>query len=155
MARRLSEAGDKTVLVIEAGGDNRNDPRVQSIYAYVCFVFGQFYLCKANGLGCYRARHSELSSIGVILPREENPSLRTLIFYLVSKEADSGINSGKTLGGGTSINGATWTRGHAAQYNAWTTLLETSEASMNWNWDNLFSYMKKVRFLSSLCVSIV
>ena len=41
VARRLSEAGDKTVLVIEAGGDNRNDPRVQSIYAYVGFVPGR------------------------------------------------------------------------------------------------------------------
>jgi choline dehydrogenase-like flavoprotein len=54
------------------------------------------------------------------------------------------IYSGKTLGGGSSINGAAWTRGLAAQYDAWSQLLETSEASLNWNWDNLFGYMKKV-----------
>ena len=54
------------------------------------------------------------------------------------------IHSGKTLGGSSAINGAAWTRGLAAQYDAWSQLLETSEASLNWNWDNLFGYMKKV-----------
>ena len=54
------------------------------------------------------------------------------------------IHSGKTLGGSSAINGAAWTRGLAAQYDAWSQLLETSEESLNWNWDNLFGYMKKV-----------
>ncbi|PVF96902.1 alcohol oxidase [Serendipita vermifera] len=51
--------------------------------------------------------------------------------------------AGKTLGGSSSINGAAWTRGIAAQYDAWSTLLEPSEAYLNWNWDSLFQYMKK------------
>lgn len=55
------------------------------------------------------------------------------------------MHSGKTLGGSTSINGGHWTRGLAAQYDSWSDLLETSEASVGWNWQNLWGYMKKVR----------
>ena len=56
-----------------------------------------------------------------------------------------GANSGKTLGGSTSINGGAWTRGLNAQYDALSSLLEDSEQSVGWNWDSLFEYMKKVR----------
>lgn len=55
---------------------------------------------------------------------------------------------GKTLGGSSSINGAAWTRGMAAQYDAWSTLLEPSEASVGWNWASMFTYMKKVSHIS-------
>lgn len=51
---------------------------------------------------------------------------------------------GRTLGGGSSINGAAWTRGIVAQYDGLADLLEDDEASLNWNWDSLFGYMKKV-----------
>ncbi|TDL18853.1 glucose oxidase [Rickenella mellea] len=50
---------------------------------------------------------------------------------------------GRTLGGSSSINGAAWTRGLKAQYDAFTTLLEPSDAGAGWNWDGLFPYMKK------------
>ena len=59
------------------------------------------------------------------------------------------IYSGKTLGGSSSINGAAWTRGLDAQYDAWSQLLEQSEQNLNWNWASMFSYMKKVRIISS------
>lgn len=39
----------------------------------------------------------------------------------------------------------TWTRGQAAQYDSWSTLLEPEEAVVGWNWNNLFAYMKKVQ----------
>ncbi|OJT13666.1 Glucose oxidase [Trametes pubescens] len=59
--------------------------------------------------------------------------------------ADQGkvIHGGKTLGGSSSINSADWTRGSAAQFDAFSELLEPEEASVGWNWDNLFYYMKK------------
>ncbi|KAI8969674.1 alcohol oxidase [Trametes punicea] len=65
--------------------------------------------------------------------------------------ADQGkvIHGGKTLGGSSSINGAAWTRGLNAQYDAWSTLLEPEEASVGWNWDGLFSYMKKAEGFSA------
>ena len=59
-------------------------------------------------------------------------------------------DSGRTLGGSTSINGAAYTRGAAAQYDALSTLLESSDADMNWNFNSLFSYMKKVHTLLSI-----
>ena len=63
-----------------------------------------------------------------------------LISELIFRTSDSG----KTLGGSSSINGGHWTRGLAAQYDAWSDLLEASEASVGWNWQNISSYMKKV-----------
>ena len=59
------------------------------------------------------------------------------------------IYSGKTLGGSSSINGAAWTRGLDAQYDAWSQLLEQSEQNLNWNWASMFAYMKKVQIISS------
>ncbi|KAI0032423.1 glucose oxidase [Vararia minispora EC-137] len=53
------------------------------------------------------------------------------------------ISGGKTLGGSSSINGATWTRGMRAQYDAFTLLLDPEDADKGWNWDGLFPYMKK------------
>ncbi|KAF8897995.1 hypothetical protein CPB84DRAFT_1815762 [Gymnopilus junonius] len=58
-------------------------------------------------------------------------------------EQGKSIIGGKTLGGGSSINGAAYTRGLNAQYDSWSSLLETSEASVGWNWQGLWSYMKK------------
>lgn len=40
----------------------------------------------------------------------------------------------------------------AAQYDAFTDLLEPEEASVGWNWDNLFSYMKKVASFCLACM---
>ena len=73
------------------------------------------------------------------------------------------LHSGKTLGGTSkcyrsvheilncwklwqgSINGAAYTRELNAQYDSWSTsLLETSEASVGWNWQGIWNYMKKV-----------
>ncbi|KAI0033898.1 glucose oxidase [Vararia minispora EC-137] len=53
------------------------------------------------------------------------------------------ISGGKTLGGSSSINGATWMRGMKAQYDAFTLLLDPEDANKGWNWDGLFPYMKK------------
>ncbi|KAF7368744.1 Glucose oxidase [Mycena venus] len=50
---------------------------------------------------------------------------------------------------GTSINGAAWTRGLNAQYDAWSTLLEDDEASVGWNWAGMFNYMKKAETFSA------
>ncbi|KAA1475429.1 alcohol oxidase [Dentipellis sp. KUC8613] len=53
------------------------------------------------------------------------------------------IHGGKTLGGSSSINGATWTRGMKEQYDSWSEFLDPSEANAGWNWDGIFPYMKK------------
>ncbi|KAF8732638.1 Glucose oxidase, partial [Rhizoctonia solani] len=58
-------------------------------------------------------------------------------------DLDKRIKGGRTLGGTSSINGAIYTRGHAAQYDAWSDLLTTDEQNLNWNWDSIFKYMKK------------
>ncbi|KAK7043083.1 hypothetical protein VNI00_008437 [Paramarasmius palmivorus] len=105
VAARLAETGTYSVLLVEAGADDRQDSRVYDIYA-----FGQ-----AFG-----------TSLDWQFPTEHGNMV-----------------SGKTLGGSTSISGAHYTRGQAAQYDAWSTLLESSEASVGWNWNSMFNYMKK------------
>ncbi|KAG6853833.1 hypothetical protein C0991_000947 [Blastosporella zonata] len=87
VAARLTENAGMTVLLIEAGADDRNDPRIYDINKY-----GEFF---------------------------------------------------------ASINGATYTRGSKEQYDAWSMLLEPSEANVGWNWAGLWGYMKKSEAFSS------
>ncbi|KAG6855598.1 hypothetical protein H0H87_000393 [Tephrocybe sp. NHM501043] len=110
VAARLAENAGMTVLLIEAGADNRNDPRVYDIYRY------------GEAFG---------SALDWAWPTVEGKR----------------ITGGKTLGGGSSINGGTYTRGSKEQYDAWSTLLEPSEANVGWNWNGLWNYMKKVQIV--------
>ncbi|KAG6811132.1 hypothetical protein H0H92_008828 [Tricholoma furcatifolium] len=111
VAARLAENPTITVLLIEAGGDDRKDPRIYDINNY-----GQFFG----------------TSLDWAWPTVEGRQ----------------ISGGKTFGGGSSINGATYTRGAKEQYDAWSTLLEPSEANVGWNWDGIWSYMKKSEVFS-------
>ncbi|KAG8812464.1 hypothetical protein FRC17_002019 [Serendipita sp. 399] len=112
VAARLAENPSNTILIIEAGRNDRDNPLVYDIFQY-----GNVFASDLN----WR------------YPTEEGKN----------------ITAGKTLGGGSSINGTTWTRGQAAQYNAWGSLLTPAEAHLGWNWNNLFEYMKKAScFLS-------
>ncbi|KAI0310912.1 alcohol oxidase [Amylostereum chailletii] len=106
VASRLSEDADVSVLLIEAGSDNRTSPLVTDVNNFVLAVG---------------------SSIDWAWKTDQN---RT-------------TPGGKTLGGSSSINGATWTRGMAAQYDAITTLLEPEDADAGWDWEGLYAYMRK------------
>ena len=46
---------------------------------------------------------------------------------------------GKVLGGSSSINGMTWLRGHALDYDRW-----ASEGADGWQWQNCLPYFKKL-----------
>ncbi|KAJ7863956.1 hypothetical protein B0H14DRAFT_3084463 [Mycena olivaceomarginata] len=101
-AHGLSEDPAVSVLVVEAGADDRDNPEVFDIYEFTVAYGGPLdwqYSAEEGG--------------------------------------------GKTLGGCSSINGGMWTRGSVAQYDAWTTLFEESEAHVGWNWDGLLPYMRK------------
>ncbi|EJD48759.1 glucose oxidase [Auricularia subglabra TFB-10046 SS5] len=106
VASRLSEDENLSVLVIEAGRDDRTNPLVYDLYQY-----GQVW-------------GSDL-------------------LWRWSTDQGRVIYGGQTLGGSSSIHGATWTTGSAAQYDAWTSLLEPSEADLGWNWANLSSYIRQ------------
>ncbi|KAF7378064.1 Glucose oxidase [Mycena sanguinolenta] len=112
IAGRLSEDPDITVLLIEAGQDDRTNPEIYDIYEY----------SQAFGGPMDWAWTADQGKV---------------------------IHGGKTLGGSTSINGAAWTRGLNAQYDAWSTLLEEDEADVGWNWDGIFTYMKKAETFSA------
>ncbi|KAJ7062173.1 hypothetical protein C8F01DRAFT_126103 [Mycena amicta] len=112
IASRLSENPAITVLLIEAGQDDRTNPEVYDLYDY----------SQAFGGPMDWAWKAEQGKV---------------------------IHGGKTLGGSTSINGGAWTRGLNAQYDAWSTLLEDDEQDVGWNWDGMFSYMKKAETFSA------
>ncbi|KAJ7171206.1 alcohol oxidase [Mycena filopes] len=112
VASRLSEDPSVTVLLIEAGEDDRSNDEIYDIYAY----------SDAFGGPMDWAWKAEQGKV---------------------------IHGGKTLGGSSSINGGHWTRGLNAQYDAWSSLLEDDEASVGWNWDGMFSYMKKAETFSA------
>ncbi|KAL5634055.1 hypothetical protein ACGC1H_006030 [Rhizoctonia solani] len=107
VASRLTEDPKVKVLVIEAGRDDRRDPRIYDMFAYT------------------QAFGTDMDWNWPLVDRGGR------------------IKAGKTLGGTSSINGAIYTRGHAAQYDAWSDLLTAKEKSLNWNWDSIFKYMKK------------
>ena len=133
VAARLAENPAVSVLVVEAGKDNRLDDRVRDIYKY-----GQVFGSDLDW--AWPTDHGRRITGWVGPLRYSFKSWLTLVRI---------IYSGKTLGGSSSINGAAWTRGLDAQYDAWSQLLEKSEQNLNWNWASMFSYMKKVRIISS------
>ena len=51
-------------------------------------------------------------------------------------------------------NQGAYTRGLAAQYDAWSSLLTVDEQELNWNWNSLFSYMKIVRAQVQILLNI-
>ncbi|KAF7980096.1 hypothetical protein HWV62_39910 [Athelia sp. TMB] len=112
VAGRLTEDPSITVLLIEAGNDDRTNPEVYNLYKY-------------------------------------SAAFNTALDWAWGADKSKTIHGGKTLGGSSSINGGAWTRGMAAQYDAWSTLLEPSEASVGWNWNGIFSYMKKAEGFSA------
>ena len=139
VAARLAEDPALSILVVEVGADNRQDPEVFDIYEFTVAFGGPLdWAWETDGgrtiiHGCVHFGH-----VG-----ED--------FREADADEPDGCNcfcSGKTLGGSSSINGAVWTRGAAAQYDAWSDLLEKEETSVGWNWENLFAYMKKVWLVS-------
>ncbi|KAJ3927900.1 MAG: glucose oxidase [Lentinula lateritia] len=112
VAARLAENYEVTVLLVEAGSDNRTDKIVYDIYAY----------SQAFG-----------TDLDWAWPTDQGKTIR----------------GGKTLGGSTSINGAHYTRGMQAQYDAWTTLLEISAADAGWDWEGILGYMQKSEAFSA------
>ncbi|KAF8315210.1 alcohol oxidase [Clavulina sp. PMI_390] len=106
VANRLSEDPATTVLVIEAGNDDRTNPLIYDIYQYT------------------KAFHTSMD-------------------WSYPTDFGKSIRAGKTLGGSSSINGATYTRGAKEQYDSWSQLLDPADQGLGWDWDGLLAYMKK------------
>ncbi|KAI8317246.1 hypothetical protein K4K59_010003 [Colletotrichum sp. SAR11_240] len=114
VANRLSENSDATVLVIEAGDllqftSDRREGRV--------IIPGYIGRTPPSGYG--------------------QDVLTAPQTFLDGKTRD--INQGKVVGGGSVVNGMCWTRGAAADFDAWEEL-----GNDGWGWDGLLPYFKKV-----------
>ncbi|KAI8244825.1 Dehydrogenase xptC [Colletotrichum sp. SAR 10_96] len=114
VANRLSENSDATVLVIEAGDLDRREGRV--------IIPGYIGRTPPSGYG--------------------QDVLTAPQTFLDGKTRD--INQGKVVGGGSVVNGMCWTRGAAADFDAWEEL-----GNDGWGWDGLLPYFKKVEKYSN------
>ncbi|KAI8261883.1 hypothetical protein K4K58_001000 [Colletotrichum sp. SAR11_239] len=109
VANRLSENSDATVLVVEAGDLDRREGRV--------IIPGYIGRTPPSGYG--------------------QDVLTAPQTFLDGKTRD--INQGKVVGGGSVVNGMCWTRGAAADFDAWEEL-----GNNGWGWDGLLPHFKKV-----------
>lgn len=107
VASRLTEDPEISVLVIENGHDNHADPRVYDVRTY-----GEAFMSELD---------HNLTSTPV--PSQNNQPLLLV--------------AGRTLGGSGSINGASWTKGAASQYD----LLPILTGDESWGWEPLNKYM--------------
>ena len=86
VSKRLAEDEGKNVLIIEAGHDDRDDPKVFNVDNY-----GQYIGTDLDWNFVTKKQH-------------------------IAGGKSKTIRGGKTLGGSTSINGAAWNRAHKIQY---------------------------------------
>ena len=108
LANRLSEDPSTTVAVIEAGDSVLHNPNVTQIENFFASLF------------------TEIDWQYVSQPQQ------------YTKDRKVVYNSGKALGGTSTINGATYVRAQKAQIDAWETM-----GNEGWNWDTLFPYYLK------------
>jgi choline dehydrogenase-like flavoprotein len=108
LANRLSEDSSTTVAVIEAGDSVLHNPNVTQI--------ANFFASLGTEIDWQYASQPQQYTNG-----------RKLVY-----------DSGKALGGTSTINGATYVRAQKAQIDAWETL-----GNEGWNWDTLFPYYVK------------
>ena len=135
MANRLSENPATSVLVIEAGNDDRKDPRVYDIYQYTVAFNTELDWSYPTD------QHKSIRAY-VLVPMLF--ALESLLLIILVRPSCS--FSGKTLGGSSSINGAAYTRGTKEQYDSWSQLLDPADQNLGWDWNGMFSYMKKVMY---------
>ncbi|KXH40091.1 GMC oxidoreductase [Colletotrichum simmondsii] len=109
VANRLSEDTNTTVLVIESGELDRRESRV-----------------IAPGY------------IGLTPPSPYGKSVTTAPQTFLDGKT-RGISQGRVIGGGSVTNGMCWTRGSAADFDAWEEL-----GNRGWGWKSLLPYFKKV-----------
>lgn len=109
LARRLSDAGHK-VLLLEAGGSDKS-----WIIRMPAGLRSAFKPTSKYNYWYYTEPQKHLNNRRIQQPR------------------------GKVLGGSSSINGMTWLRGHALDYDRW-----HEEGAIGWSWENCLPYFKKI-----------
>lgn len=107
VAGRLSEDRNISVLVIEGGQNDSDDPRVYDVRAY-----GQAFQTDLD-----------YNITSTPIPWRNNETLPMV--------------AGKTLGGSSSINGGSWTKGAKTQYD----LLPSLSGDDSWGWEGLNPHM--------------
>ncbi|KAJ0162546.1 Oxygen-dependent choline dehydrogenase [Colletotrichum tanaceti] len=109
VANRLSEDSNRTVLVIESGELDRRES----------YVVAPGY-------------------IGLPHPSPYGQNVATAPQNFLDGKTRS-IGQGRGIGGGSVMNGMCWTRGAAADFDAWEEL-----GNPGWGWEGLLPYFKKV-----------
>lgn len=109
VAARLAEASDATVLLLEAGGDERV-PEVVDSRVWMSNIGSERDWC---------------------FTAEPRPRLNN---------RPAPLPMGKVLGGGSSINGLVWARGHKHDYETWA----EEAGDSGWSYDNVVKTYKRI-----------
>lgn len=121
VATRLSEMPQFRVLVLEAGEDLTDDPRVKTP-ALFASLFGSEADWAFNTEPQVRYLHLQTDA----LFRTDNPQKAGLNGRVVT------INQGKALGGSSAMNGQVWVPPTKANFDAWESL-----GNEGWDWETL------------------
>jgi choline dehydrogenase len=109
LARRLSDAGNK-VLLLEAGSSDKS-----WIIRMPAGLRSAFKPTSKYNWWYFTEQQQHLNNRKIQQPR------------------------GRVLGGSSSINGMTWLRGHALDFDRW-----QDEGASGWGWENCLPYFKKI-----------
>lgn len=108
IAARLSESGKNSVLLLEAGGKNKNALIKYTALAPLNMISSSHWHGKTVPL-----KHADGKRLRIV--------------------------QGRGLGGGSSVNGMFYTRGHRQVYNEW-----EKSGNTGWGFDSLLPYFKKI-----------
>jgi len=109
VARRLAQAQDVTVLLVEAGGDERIDAVRDST----------IWMSNIDTARDWRFRAEPSSSLNGRSPA---------------------LPMGKVLGGGSSINGLIWARGHKHDFDYWA----TTAGDTRWSYESVVEVYRRI-----------
>ncbi|XP_030761999.1 LOW QUALITY PROTEIN: glucose dehydrogenase [FAD, quinone]-like [Sitophilus oryzae] len=111
VANRLSEIRGWKILLLDAGGEDNDFNKILGLYGY------ELFSPKTWG---YNTTFQKNGCLGMINQRCFLPQ-------------------GKVIGGGTTINGAVYARGHPEDFNRWVSVYNNS----GWSYDEVLPYFKK------------
>jgi choline dehydrogenase-like flavoprotein len=115
LAARLTEDSTKSVLVVESGYNEENNPDVTG-KSVESLCLG----CLLNGRRIEISKHlrGECSSVGNSLPRSSQTWIDWQFQTVPQSSANNQpqtIRAGRALGGSTTINGMAWSKPHTFQ----------------------------------------
>lgn len=148
LADRLTEDPDVDVLVLEAGGFG-DAAAILSINGSLTDLAAEWWpgvVCKS----CQSVPFLFLFRLEPTSKTADSQNLQQVTVPQVNLGADLQVEQvtvGRVVGGGSAVNGMYNMRGSADDYNRWDQLFGTAQNDIDWGWEGILPYFKKVRVI--------